>query len=122
MDVIINYKNKSISFNDNPIKEFCYDNLNSAIKMKFCGYYDVDLKCWIDKECDFIISNWVKVKTSIYKKDSDGILEKIENNIGILVEIYAIDFTNSILIMTAERIDGKIITFYFESPFIEILF
>lgn len=122
MNVSINYKDKSISFHDNPVKEFCYDIFNGAIKMKFCNYYDINLKCLVDKECDFIISNWEKVKTSVYKKDSDEILEKIENNIGILVEIFEIDFKDKTLIMTAEKIDGKIITFYFENPIIEILF
>ena len=72
--------------------------------------------------CTLTISDCQKAESSLYKIDEAEILERLENNIGILTEILAIEFVNSKMKMTAERIDGKIITLYFENPVVDIHF
>ncbi len=122
MSVEIVFQDKKISFHDCPVREFLFDNFSSSIKLKFPIYYDINLKCWVDQVCTLTISDCQKAESSLYKIDEAEILERLENNIGILTEILAIEFVNSKMKMTAERIDGKIITLYFENPVVDIHF
>lgn len=106
------------SFDDEPVRKFCYDLYNKKIEVHFSGYHDLIKSEYKDTPCVWVIENW-NYANSIMGDGQN--LYSLDKHIGIFSLMLYVKYNDdNELEMLVNTVDNKYLTLFFKNPHLSL--
>jgi hypothetical protein len=99
------------SFDDEPVRKFCYDIENNKIEVHFSSCFDNANNQNYDQPCVFVIEKWKEAKSKI---GDDEKQYEINKHIGIFSMILYMNWQHEELEMLVSTLDNRYVSLLFK--------
>ncbi len=101
------------SFDDEPVRKFCFDSEATRIEVGFSRYFDSVAGEYVESPCSWVVEHWEYARS---KLSSQVEFDDLEDHLGIFGLLLSVTMVGQNLEMTVNTIDDHYIDLVFKDP------